>query len=106
MHPSVQTYAGTLAKLVELMQAHPDPQWTPWMVEADRLRREGDVVASARKVLGAFGGMGSILDSYQLLCASPAAYDEFEKLAHLLYDEARVVKQRSSKLGRFLHDHL
>ncbi|MEM1114905.1 MAG: hypothetical protein AAF845_00945 [Bacteroidota bacterium] len=87
---------------MDLLSDYPAPIWTDWFVEAERLRARGDMMRAARKVLGAFGGMGSINDSYQMLSAPPEVHEEMDVLLDRLWCEAREVRSLWNRLVRFV----
>ena len=104
LRQSEQPFDRTLARLAAVLAVHDHPVWSEWMAEADQLRLGGDRRGAARKVLEAYGGMGSIMDSIDtyLLGIPPETYDELMGLLKRAPDEARSVRWRTSWLGRLV----
>ena len=81
MENNSSEFAKTLDELIALMELDGDTSnWYRWMVDARR-------TMSARRVLDAYGGMGSFNDHYPL---KPELQDEFDRLSSKTYRLAKA----------------
>ena len=67
-----------LLEMIELLKTSGDEHWAKWFQTAYDLNQSGKAPESYRKVLGAYGGMGSINDVFWDLPKT-----EFDRLEYL-----------------------
>lgn len=83
----IQTYSAILKEAILLLHQAQAEHWASWLEQALDLYEQGLVEKSYQKLLGAFGGMGSINDVFWDL--PKTEFDRLEELKGLAWTNAK-----------------
>ena len=87
---SDQQLESNVDRLIQLLHKANEEHWSSYFQVVSNLLKEGKITKAKKRILGAYGGMGSFND-IALNFISDEEYDEVMRLSKKIYIESRNI---------------